>query len=92
MRAQQDGDEDDHALAHVRRQGPDDELGEVVEDAASLLDGGLDGREVVVGQHHVAGVLGDLGAAEAHRDADVGLLERGRVVDAVAGHRDDMVA
>ncbi len=25
-----------------------------------------------------------------HRDADIGLLERGRIVDAVTGHRDDM--
>ena len=30
----------------------------------------------------------DVGA-RAHRDADVGLRERRRVVDAVAGHRDD---
>ena len=31
----------------------------------------------------------DVGA-RAHRDADVALRERGRVVDAVAGHRDDV--
>ena len=30
----------------------------------------------------------DVGA-RAHRDADVGLRERRRIVDAVAGHRDD---
>ena len=54
------------------------------------LDGADDGGEVVVLQDHVAGVLGDVGAGDAHRDADVGLLERGRVVDAVAGHRDDL--
>ena len=35
------------------------------------------------------GVLRDLGAA-AHRDADVGGLDRRRVVDAVAGHRNDV--
>jgi hypothetical protein len=27
---------------------------------------------------------------DPHGDADVGLLHRGRVVDAVAGHRDDL--
>ena len=32
------------------------------------------------------GALGDLGPADAHGDADVGVLERGRVVDAVARH------
>ena len=37
-----------------------------------------------------AGVLGDVGARDAHRHADVGLLERRRVVDAVAGHRHDV--
>ena len=46
-------------------------------------------REVVVGEHDLRRLLGDLGAA-AHRDADVGLLERGGVVHGVAGHRDDL--
>ena len=32
------------------------------------------------------GALGDLGAADAHGDADVGVLERGGVVHAVACH------
>ena len=36
-----------------------------------------------------AGLLGDLRAA-AHGDADVGLLQRGGVVDGVAGHRHDL--
>ena len=46
-------------------------------------------REVVVGEHDLGGLLRDLGAA-SHRDADVGLLERGGVVHGVAGHRDDL--
>ena len=45
--------------------------------------------EVVVGEHDLGGLLGDLRAA-AHGDADVGLLQRGGVVDGVAGHRDDL--
>ena len=49
-----------------------------------------DGREVVVGEHHFRGVAGGGGALVAHRDADVGALQRGSVVDAVAGHRGDV--
>ena len=49
-----------------------------------------DRGEVVVGKHHVGGLAGDVGPDLAHRDADVGALERGRIVDAVAGHRDDL--
>ena len=32
----------------------------------------------------------DLGALDTHRDADVGLVERRRVVHAVAGHGHDL--
>jgi hypothetical protein len=63
-----------------------------VEDAAALLDRGLDGGEVVVGQHHAGGLLGNLGASTPHCHADVGTSERGSVVDAVARHRDHMSA
>ena len=47
-------------------------------------------REVVLGEHERGGLASDVGAALAHGDADVGGLERGRVVDAVAGHGDDL--
>ena len=57
--------------------------------AAALADGADDRREVVVGEDHVRRLLGDVGAGDAHRDADVRRLQRGRVVDPVAGHRDD---
>ena len=49
-----------------------------------------DRGEVVVGEDHVGGFLRHLGAGDPHRDADVRALERRRVVDAVAGHRDDV--
>ena len=58
-------------------------------DRAAELDGAHEGAEVVVDEDHLPGLLGDL-AARPHRDADVGLLERGGVVDGVAGHRDDV--
>ena len=56
---------------------------------ASFLDGADDAGEVVVGEHHAGGLLAGLGAFDAHRDADVGALEGGGVVHAVAGHGDD---
>ena len=51
-----------------------------------------DRREVVVGEDHVRGLAGDVGAVLPHRDADVRLAQRGRVVHAVARHRDDVPA
>ena len=75
-------------------QRPDDERGElgdvvgevvgeeaadVGERRAALLDGGDDGGEVVVEQHEVGRLAGDVGARAAHGDADVGLpAARGR--------------
>ena len=51
------------------------------------LDRVHQGAEVVVGEHQAGRLLGDL-AAGAHRDADVGLLDGGGVVDGVARHGD----
>jgi hypothetical protein len=70
-----------------RDQHEADVLGQVVVELAALLDRAHDRREIVVGEDHPAGVLGNLGAA-AHRDPDVGGLDRRRVVDPVSGHRD----
>ena len=67
-----------------------DVLAQVVVEPAPELDGLDDRREVVVGQDHRRGLLRDLGAGDAHGDADVGPLERRRVVHAVAGHGDDV--
>jgi hypothetical protein len=84
--------EQDEREAGIGRQNPDDELCEIVEDAAPFLHSGFDRGEVVVGQNHVGRFLRDIGAGDAHRHADVGLFERGRVVDTIAGHRDHMPA
>ena len=51
-----------------------------------------DGGEVVVEQDEAGRLARHVGAAPAHGDADVRGLERGRVVDAVAGHRHDLAA
>ena len=72
---------------HDERRELGDVVGEVVgEEAAdvgerrpALLDRGDDGGEVVVEQHEVGGLAGDVGARAAHGDADVGLAAaRGR--------------
>ena len=74
------GDQGRHLEAQVLQQ--------VVVEGAAVGDGTDDRGEVVVGEDHHRGLLGDLGAGDAHRHADVGGLQRRRVVHAVAGHRD----
>ena len=46
-----------------------------------------DGLQPVVGEDEVGGLPGHLGAAEPHRDTDVGQPQRGSVVDPVTGDR-----
>ena len=65
-------------------------LRNVVVDAPSGLDRRGYGGEVVVGEDHGGRLAGHVGARAAHRHADVGPAQRGRVVDAVAGHGDDL--
>src|SRR5699024_5239230 len=84
--------EDAQHLAHVGGQQELDGLADAVVDAAAFADRVDDGGKVVVGQHHVGHVLGHVGAGDAHADADVGGLDGGRVVDAVAGHGGDGAA
>jgi len=67
------------------------ELADIVIDPAARLDGGHDGGEVVVGQHHGGSFPGHVGAGAAHGDPDVGAAQRGRIVDAVAGHGDGVM-
>ncbi|EXI65151.1 MAG: hypothetical protein AW08_03423 [Candidatus Accumulibacter adjunctus] len=67
-----------------------DELDDVVVDRPAFLDRPHDAGEIVVGQHHGGGFAGDIGSGDAHGDADVGGLQRRCIVDAVAGHGDDL--
>ena len=64
-------------------------LPQVVEDAPPDRDGLHDGSERVVLENERRGLSRDVRPALSHRDADVGGVERWRVVHAVAGHRDD---
>ena len=89
-KAEQRRNKDGQYLAHVGAEQELDRLADVVVDAAAFLNRANDGGKVVVGKHHVRHVLGDVGARDAHADADVGGFDRGRVVHAVAGHRGDI--
>ena len=60
-------------LADVGRQQIHQVLLDIAKDAAPLFDSGDDGGEVIVGQRHVCGFFGHVGAGDAHGDADVGL-------------------
>ncbi len=87
----QRGQEDDHDLGHIGGQQEEHELADVGVNDAALFHRRDDAGIVVVGEHHVGGFLGDIRAGDAHGHADVGALDGGRVVDAVAGHRDDFI-
>ena len=77
-------------LAHVGGEQELDGLADVVVDAAALLHRAHDGGEVVVRQHHIRHVLGNVGAGDAHTHADISGLDGRRVVDAVTGHGGDI--
>ena len=88
--AEQREDQVRDQLGHVVGQDVSQELPDVAEDRAPLLDRVDDAGEVVVQQHHVGRFLGHVGARDPHRDSDVRALERRRVVHAVAGGRHDV--
>ena len=62
----------------------------VVVNPAPELDRTDDRREVVVQQHERGSFARHVGTTAAHGDADMGRFERRHIVDAVAGHRDDL--
>ena len=67
-----------------------DELLDVVTDAAPFFDCVDDGSKVVVCQHHVRHLLRHVRSSNPHRDSDVGHLDCGRIIHAVARHRDKL--
>ena len=77
-------------LGDVVGQVEGEEPADVLERRAAELDRGHDRGEVVVEQHQVGGLAGHVAAVRAHRHPDVGLAQRRGVVDAVAGHGDDV--
>ena len=89
---EQAGDEKGHQLRHIAGKDIRHELAQVVVHAATLFNGGDDTAEVVRRQHHVGRLLCHIGAGHAHRNANVRLAQRWRVVDAIADHRDNIAA
>ena len=77
---------------HVYREHEARRAADVVVDAPALADRRDDAGEAVVEQHQRGGFARDIGAALAHRDADIRGLQRRRVVNAVAGHCHDFAA
>ncbi len=67
-------------------------LDEIVEHAAPFLDGGLERGEVVVGQHHVGRLFGDVGAGDPHGHSDIRLLQGRSVIHPIPGHGDHVAA
>ena len=74
-------------VPEVRRGAHQDVLDRVGEDAAALDDAAGEDVEILVEQHDVGGVLGHVGRG-LDGDADVGVVQRDGVVDAVAEESD----
>ena len=85
------GEHDREQLADVVREQVDEKALDVLVDRAAPLDRPHDRGEGVVEQDHHGRLLGDVGPAEAHRHPDVGPPERGRVVDPITGHGDNLI-
>ncbi len=77
-------------LARIARHRVADELQDIVEDAATFADSADNRREVVVQEHHVRRFPRSIGALLAHCHTDVGAFERRCIINAVAGHCDEL--
>ena len=83
-------DEGERERDDVDRQLELEELADVVVHAPAPVDRAHDARNWSSRMTMSARLLRDVGARDAHREPDVGDLERGRVVRAVARHADDL--
>ena len=81
---------DDRGVEGLGEEDVGDAL-DVAQDPAALRDDMRHDRELVVEKHELGDRAGRRGP-RAHRDAEVRLLEREDVVDAVTGHGDRAVA
>jgi hypothetical protein len=91
VKPKEDGHCDDQRLGDVCWQYEQDCLLDVIVDGASFFHGRRDRSEFVIREDHLSRLLRDLGTFDAHRDTDVGLLQRWGVVDAVARHRNNLL-
>ena len=81
-------DEQGGCLPAVSRQHHGDNFLQVIVDGTAFPNRSDDRCEIVVDKDYLGCGLGRLGPFATHGDADIGLLQSGRVVYAVAGHRD----
>ena len=88
--AERQREQEQQDLRGAGRHEHEHDLADVGVGHAAGADAGDDRGEVVVGDDDVGALLGDVGALAPHGDADMGVLEGGRVVDAVAGDGDEM--
>ncbi len=84
--AGQNGTQDDGDLGDIAGKEVEDELADVGVDDASLFDRRDDAHIIVIGQDHVGRFFGHIGPGNPHGHADISTLERGRIIDTVAGH------
>ncbi|OIQ63472.1 hypothetical protein GALL_549870 [mine drainage metagenome] len=89
---QQWGQKNGPDFARVASHGVAHKLANVVVDAPALAHRFDDGGKVVVQQHQAGSLARHVGAALAHGNPDVGLLEGRRVIDTVTGHGDKLAA
>ena len=76
---------------HMHGEDESHRLAQVVIDAPPKPDGRDDRVEIVVEEDDGRSFARDVRAASAHGNADMGRFQRRRVVDAVPGHRNDLV-
>jgi hypothetical protein len=62
---------------------------QVVENKTAFFNTINNGREVIIKQKHISGVLGDIRAG-THGDTNIGLLNSGGIIDTITGNSDDM--
>ena len=84
----QGGDQHRDDAGQVSAEQIDDGIADIGIDVSSGRDRLDDRREIIIGQDHRSGILADFRSGDAHCDADIGLLQRRRIIDTVSGHRD----
>ena len=66
-----------------------DRFSDVIINSPSVFYGLHNRSKIIVHQDEVSRLTGNLTAAFAHCDTDVRILQSGRIVDAIACHRND---
>ena len=84
------GDKDSNDFPNVGTDKVTDKLLGVIVDAAALLNGRDNGREVIISEDHLGRALGHRGTG-THSQPNVSRLQSGGIVHTVSGHGNDFV-